>query len=72
MRVRISDQLVDFVRHLAPEPHRQVRQALRDLAAGKGDIKPPEAPLDAFTGKNRPLSGALPVRNTSMNRLHFH
>jgi len=48
MRVRASEQVVDFVRRLAPEPRRRVRDALRDLARGNGDIRPLEAPLDGY------------------------
>jgi mRNA-degrading endonuclease RelE of RelBE toxin-antitoxin system len=48
MKVEISDQVVDFVRRLAPDPRRVVRKALRDLAAEKGDIKPLEGPLDGY------------------------
>lgn len=48
MRVRVSDQVVDFVRRLAPEPRRRVREALRALGQGAGDIKALEAPLDGY------------------------
>jgi len=48
MKVRVADQVVDFVRRLAPEPRRKLRQALRDLSREKGDIKALEAPLDGF------------------------
>jgi mRNA-degrading endonuclease RelE of RelBE toxin-antitoxin system len=46
--VVLSDQVVRFIRHLAPEPRRQLRRALRDLAAGKGDIRDLEPPLDGY------------------------
>src|SRR6266849_9485376 len=48
MRVRVSPQVVDFVRGLAPEPRRRLRQGLRDVARGKGDIKPLEGPLQDY------------------------
>lgn len=48
MTVVVSDQVARFVRHLAPEPRRRVRQALRDLAAGKGDVRDLEPPLDGY------------------------
>jgi len=48
MRVRLSEQIVDFTRRLAPEPRKLVRQGLRDLAHEEGDIKPLEAPLDSY------------------------
>ncbi len=49
MKVVVSGQVVTFVRRLAPEPHRQVRRALRDLAAGKGEIRNLEGPLDGYS-----------------------
>ena len=48
MRIRVSDQVVDFVRRLAPEPRRRVREALRALGRGEGDIKALEAPLAGY------------------------
>ena len=48
MKVVVSNQVIDFVRRLAPEPRRVVRRALRNLAAGKGDISQLEAPLDGY------------------------
>lgn len=48
MKVELSPQVVDFVRRLAPEPRRTLRQALKDLASDKGDIKPLEGPLDGY------------------------
>jgi mRNA-degrading endonuclease RelE of RelBE toxin-antitoxin system len=48
MRVELAPEVVDFVRRLAPEPRRLVRRALRDLADGKGDIRPLEGPLDGY------------------------
>ena len=38
----------DFLRSLAPEPRRKVRQALRDLERGKGGIKALEGPLHDY------------------------
>ena len=49
MTVVVSDQVLAFVRRLAPEPRRTLRQALRDLAAGKGDIRQLEAPLEGYS-----------------------
>ena len=48
MRVLLAAQVVDFVRRLPPEPRQRLRRALRDLARGKGDIKPLEAPLEGY------------------------
>ena len=49
MKVVVSDQVVEFVRHLAPEPRRLVRRALRNLAAWKGDVRQLEAPLEGYS-----------------------
>ena len=48
MRVLLAQQVVDFVRRLPPEPRRRLRQALRELAHGKGDIKQVEGPLSDY------------------------
>jgi mRNA interferase RelE/StbE len=48
MKIALSAQVVDFVHRLAPEPRKLVRHALRDLARGRGDIRPLEAPLDGY------------------------
>jgi mRNA-degrading endonuclease RelE of RelBE toxin-antitoxin system len=47
-RVRLAPQVVDFVRRQAPGPRRRLRQALRDLTAEKGDVKPLEGPLENY------------------------
>ncbi len=44
-RVEISDQVLTFVRSLAPEPRRSLRQGLRDLQNELGDIKQLEGEL---------------------------
>jgi mRNA-degrading endonuclease RelE of RelBE toxin-antitoxin system len=48
VKVVVSDQVVESVRRLAPESRRLVRRALRELAAGKGDVRQLEAPLDGY------------------------
>ena len=48
MKVEVEDQVLDFVRRLPPDSKRMVRDALRALAEGKGDIKALEGPLDAY------------------------
>lgn len=48
MRVEISDQVRRFVRSLAPDPRRELRTALRDLARERGDIKHLEGPLKDY------------------------
>jgi mRNA-degrading endonuclease RelE of RelBE toxin-antitoxin system len=48
VKVEFSEQVVDFVRRLPPEPRRRLRRALRDLGRERGDIKPLEAPLERY------------------------
>lgn len=47
-RVRLTAQVVEFVRKQAPEPRRRIRKALADLASGRGDVKQLEGPLQAY------------------------
>ena len=44
-KVEISDQVMNFVRSLAPEPRRSLRLGLRDLEGERGDIKQLEGDL---------------------------
>jgi len=46
--VRLSEQVVTFVRQLPPESKKRVRSALRDLRDLKGDLKELESPLDGY------------------------
>ncbi len=39
---------MDFVRTQAPEPRRLLRNALRELASEKGDLRPLEGPLQDY------------------------
>ena len=48
MRVRLSAQVVEFVRSQAPEPRRRLRNALRALTREQGDLKPLEGPLQEY------------------------
>jgi len=48
MRIKLSEQVADFVRSLAPEPRREMRLALKSLAKGQGDIKALEGPLAQY------------------------
>jgi mRNA-degrading endonuclease RelE of RelBE toxin-antitoxin system len=48
MRVEISDQVRRFVRSLAPDPRKELRAALRELARERGDIKHLEGPLKDY------------------------
>ncbi len=46
--VFLADQVVAFVRALAPEPRRRMRLALRDLAKGLGDLLPLDGTLSGY------------------------
>ena len=48
MKVELSAQVVDFVTRLAPTPRPTLRQALRNLAKDKGDIRSLEGPLEGY------------------------
>ena len=48
MKVELSEQVVDFVRRLPPNPRQRLRRALRDLARERGDLKPLEGPLEGY------------------------
>ena len=48
IRVELDPQVAAFVRSLAPEPRRQLRQALRGLETERGDIKQLEADLAGY------------------------
>ncbi len=45
MRVEVSEQVADFVRRQAPEPHKVLWAGLRKLEREQGDIKALEGPL---------------------------
>ena len=47
-RVELDPQVADFVRSLAPEPRRRVREGLRRLEEEKGDLKQLEADLSGY------------------------
>ncbi len=44
-KVEISDQVLEFVRSLAPVPRRSLRSGLRGLEDDRGDIKQLEGEL---------------------------
>jgi mRNA interferase RelE/StbE len=46
--VRPALQVVDYVRRLAPAPRRAIKQALKDLAREKGDIRALEGVLSGY------------------------
>lgn len=47
-RIELSPQVAGFLRTLAPEPRRTLREALRAQADGEGDVLELEHPLDGF------------------------
>ena len=47
-RVELDPEVVAFVRSLAPEPRRRLREGLRGLANEKGDLKQLEADLAGY------------------------
>jgi len=49
VKIKLSDQVVDFIKGLAPQPRHQLRLALRSAANGKGDIEPLEGPLANYS-----------------------
>lgn len=46
--VKVADQVENFVKSLAPEPRRTLRQAIKALAQDKGDLKRLEGKLSAY------------------------
>jgi mRNA interferase RelE/StbE len=46
--LRVSIQVVDFAKRLAPEPRRAVKRALQELRAEHGDIRALEGPLSGY------------------------
>jgi mRNA interferase RelE/StbE len=46
--LRVSMQVVDFAKRLAPEPRRAVKRALQELRAERGDIRALEGPLSGY------------------------
>ena len=46
--VRVQEEVVDYLRRLAPEPRHALRLAIKNLAREKGDIKPLTDDLEGF------------------------
>ena len=49
MKIKVSAQVVEFVRGLSPEPRRQLRMAIRSLARGRGDVRALEGELTVYS-----------------------
>jgi len=48
MKVELEQQVVDFVRSLAPEPRQVIRRGLKNLENEAGDIRALEGELEGF------------------------
>ena len=48
IRVRVQDEVLDYLRRLPPVPRRTLRSAIRNLAREKGDIRALTEELDGF------------------------
>ena len=48
MKIEIERQVAGFIRSLAPEPRRAVREALRALECESGDVRALEGELSGF------------------------
>ncbi len=46
--VRVQDEVVDYLRRLAPQPRRAIRDAIKQLCHEKGDIKPLTDELEGY------------------------
>jgi mRNA interferase RelE/StbE len=46
--VRVQDEVIDYLRRLAPEPRHALRIAIKALAEEKGDIRPLTDDLEGF------------------------
>lgn len=46
--VRIQDEVMDYLRRLAPQPRHALRLAIKDLTQEKGDIKALTDELEGF------------------------
>jgi mRNA-degrading endonuclease RelE of RelBE toxin-antitoxin system len=45
VKIKVSAQVVEFVRGLSPDPRRRLRLAIRSLARGGGDVRALEGDL---------------------------
>jgi mRNA interferase RelE/StbE len=65
--VHLSHQVESFIKSLAPEPRRRMRDALKGLAQAKGDIRALEQNLTGFcrlrVGRYRVVFRYVPGKN---------
>jgi mRNA interferase RelE/StbE len=48
IKVRVQDEVLDYLRKLAPKPRHALRLAIKGLAQERGDIKPLTDDLEGF------------------------
>ena len=48
MEVNVKERVLEFSQHLAPETRRALKQALRDLRAGRGHVRELEGNLAGY------------------------
>lgn len=48
IEVRVQDEVIDYLRRLAPDPRHALRVAIKALGQEKGDIKPLAEELEGF------------------------
>lgn len=48
IKVELEQQVVDFIRSLAPEPRQAIRRSLKNLEKEEGDIRALEGELEGF------------------------
>jgi mRNA interferase RelE/StbE len=48
MKVELEQQVIDFIRSLAPEPRQAFRRSLKNLENEEGDIRALEGELEGF------------------------
>ena len=48
MKVELEQQVLDFIRSLAPQPRQAIRRSLKNLEDEEGDIRALEGELEGF------------------------
>ena len=68
-RVRVTPQVAQFVKSLAPEPRRALRLAIKALAQDKGELKRLEENLRLHPSARRRASRHFPGRLSQRGRV---
>ena len=71
MKISASDQVAVWLCELPRQTKHRVRQALRGLAEGKGDIKGLQGPLEGFNRLRIGDCGSLTVRFLEMKSVSY-